>query len=473
MTKEELKRDLIKELKSKNIDIGKVERAYDVANFLHLNQFRKGGDPYIIHPLEVALILAKLNFDIDVVCAALLHDTVEDCDYSIEQLRSEFGVNVAEIVDSVSAIDKADYIYDNNDIYENEEFVKFSAEEQTFKKLISFSKKNPLGFFVKFADRLQNLRTIDVFPRFKQLEKVKETERWILPLAKALNSRYFYDEIKNECFKILNNSDDYYFEQYNFYVNSAKSNFEMVEAILKEQLTKDIFKTVLGETIKEYQVFKSIQARTRMANTTNITQGQILKVPNYKIFLLHKTILKNAVSDFLNKIPMFEQNGLKLIGENRGSISNLPHFRMVDKYKNIYLIYFVTEQQYYEHQIGTTQGQNIELIDDDNTHKVVTSFIKVRTRSNEIKFLPEGSTVLDFAFKIHQDIGLSFKYAILNDGKTKFPAYTVLNNNDKVDIITEKNKHDELEIKAEIKWFAYIETDYAKKLLIRYFERKK
>ena len=185
-------------------DLELLNRVYKTAKRLHDGQFRKDGTPYITHPVEVALILANLDFNVDVVCAGLLHDVVEDCGYTLQEIKDNFNDNIAQMVDCVSAIDKTKYKFDENDLFEDINFVKSSAEEQTFKKLIAIGKKNPMGFAIKFADRLHNLRTIESFDYSKQLEKVRESERWIIPIAEKLNSEHFYRELKNECFKIVN-----------------------------------------------------------------------------------------------------------------------------------------------------------------------------------------------------------------------------------------------------------------------------
>ena len=185
-------------------DLNLLDRVYETAKKLHDGQYRKDGSPYILHPIEVANILANLDFNVDVVCAGLLHDVVEDCGYTLQEIKDNFNENIAQMVDCVSAIDKTKYQFDENDIFEDKEFIKSSAEEQTFKKLIAIGKKNPMGFAIKFADRLHNLRTIEIFDYNKQLEKVRESERWIIPIAEKLNSEHFYREIKNECFKIVN-----------------------------------------------------------------------------------------------------------------------------------------------------------------------------------------------------------------------------------------------------------------------------
>ena len=114
-----------------------IEKAYVYAKAAHKDQIRKDGKPYISHPVSVALILANLGFNEDVVSAALLHDVVEDCGITLENLKNEFNINIAELVDCVSAIDKEKFVFDKDDLYESEDFEKQSIEEQSFKKLFA------------------------------------------------------------------------------------------------------------------------------------------------------------------------------------------------------------------------------------------------------------------------------------------------------------------------------------------------
>ena len=266
-----------------------INKAYSIAKDLHKDQRRKDGSFYIIHPVEVALILAKLGFDENVISGALLHDVVEDCGYTLEDIEREFNSTIAQLVDCVSAIDDAKFVFDDNDIYEDENFQKASNEEQSFKKLISIGKQNPLGFCIKFADRLNNLRTIDCFAYNKQLEKVKETEKWIIPIAKILKSEYFYRAIKNECFKIKNQLDgQMFFDHYKSYHQSNADNIEILSNELQNIFLNSVVKAVKIKNVREYKVFEDLEKMFKSLKTSKVSQGQILKVTNYNIYLLYE-----------------------------------------------------------------------------------------------------------------------------------------------------------------------------------------
>ena len=450
-----------------------VIKAYNKAKQLHFYQKRKDGTPYLSHPLEVAIILAELGFNEDAVCGALLHDTIEDCGYTVEKMKQEFNNNIAEMVDAVSAIDKTKYIYDKNDLYEDPNFVKSSAEEQTFKKLISIGKKIPLGFCIKFADRLHNLRTINTFERAKQLEKVRETEKWVLPIAKALKAEYFYIQIKNECFKIIHKLDgDNFFEQYNMYHKSNQKKIDSLTIKLKEVFSDKNIADVMIDSFSERKVFDQLKKLKKNINIKDVSQGQLIKVPNYSIYIIFKTGLdKNTITNAMLSKFNSDLKELKIVSAEFGNFSEMPYFVVKDNIKNYYRLYILSDEEYQKLRIGTLDGRYNDSIDEDNINNLDVDLIKVKTRSGEIKQIAKHSTVLDFAFKIHKDIGFAFKYAIINDGKTKFPPYTKLNEGDKVEIVVDKDENGNLKNNAQLRWLAYVNTELAKRVLIKWFDK--
>ncbi len=452
-----------------------IEKAYIFAKNAHKDQIRKDGTPYITHPVSVALILAKLGFNEDVVSAALLHDVVEDCGVTINDLTLEFNSNVAELVDCVSAIDKEKFVFDKDDLYESLDFEKQSIEEQSFKKLIAIGKKNPLGFSIKFADRLHNLRTISTFDYSKQLEKVKETERWIVPIAKTLNAEYFYRSIKNECFKIKNKYvGKEFFDQYENYHKLNFENIEKLQLKLQEVFSNSVIKTIKIKDVRQYKVFEDLTHLLKNINIAKVSQGSILKVTNYNVYLLYEhSNYKDVIGEILNILNKRLGDKLKVIDAKVGNFTNKPFYQLEDRYKNKFNLYVMSQADYALLRNGTLNGQDSEmLLDEENLDSLEEDLIKVQTRSGEIKYIPKGSTVLDFAFKIHKDIGFGFKYAVVNGSKTKSPPYTKIYDDDKIEIFVEKNEVGEIINRAELKWLAYVNTEFAKKNLIKYFERK-
>ena len=455
------------------LDLNIIKKAYAKAKELHFHQKRKDGTPYISHPVEVAIILTEMDFEEDAICAALLHDTIEDCGYTFEQMEKEFNHNIAVAVDCVSKIDKAEYIYDKGEIYEDPNFIKASAEEQTFKKLISMGKKYPLGFYVKFADRLHNLRTIDDFEYSQQLEKVRETEKWILPIAKALKAQYFDIEIKNECFKIVNKySGKEFFEQYRHYHNSNKKNVNNLLESFKNTFGDKSIVDIYFDDLSERKVFEELKEYGKVKSIDRLLQGQIQQVPNYVFYFVQKneteklTFTNQILSIFYKKF-----SNLKIIDVKVGKFSNLQYYIFRDNFYNYYKLYFLSATEYQNLRIGIYDHKFDNILDEDNINSLDLSTIKVKTSSGEIMQIQKGSTVLDFAFKIHKEVGFAFKYAVINDSKTKFPPYTKLNENDKIEIVVDKESERNVD-NAKLRWLAYVNTEYAKKILIKHFENK-
>ena len=447
-----------------------IQKAYDKAKLLHNYQKRKDGTPYISHPVEVAIILAELNFDEEVIAGALLHDTIEDCFYTPNQMIADFNETVFQLVDCVSAIDKSKYVFNDENIYEDPEFIKSSAEEQTFQKLIKIGKENPSGFAIKFADRLHNLRTISTFDYPKQLEKVRETEKWVLPIAKALKSGFFFKEIKNECFKIVNKENGkQYFDSYAIYHQNNKQNVDKLKATLNSFFNMSSVQTIEINPITEWEVFEKLSTIFRNNHLNKLSIGQMIQVSNYNINLVcREGSRKEIVVNMLNKLAY--KTNLKIIDADTDPIIDKCFYVIEDEYKNKYNLFIMTEKEFLISKVGTLDGQNLDQIDEDNINQLESDFIKVKTRSNEVKYIATGSTVLDFAFKIHKDVGFAFKYAIVNDSKTKLPPYTKLNEGDKVEIILDKDENGKLKNNAKLRWLAYVNTEFAKKILIKYFE---
>ncbi len=166
-----------------------LQRAFDVADDKHSHQFRKSGDPYITHPLAVANILAELGMDTTTLVAALLHDTVEDTGYSLEELTRDFGSEVAHLVDGVTKLDKVN--------------LGAAAEAETIRKMIIAMARDPRVLVIKVADRLHNMRTMRFLPPEKQAKKARETLEVIAPLAHRLGMATVKWELEDLAFAIL------------------------------------------------------------------------------------------------------------------------------------------------------------------------------------------------------------------------------------------------------------------------------
>src|SRR5437763_1867826 len=166
-----------------------VQRAYEVADRCHRGQFRRSGDPYITHPLAVATIVAELGMEEPTICAALLHDTVEDTALGLDDVRREFGDEVAMLVDGVTQLDKVKY--------------GESAEAETIRKMVVAMAKDPKVLILKLADRLHNVRTLEFLPAEKQQRTAKQTLEIYAPLAHRLGMNTIKWELEDLSFATL------------------------------------------------------------------------------------------------------------------------------------------------------------------------------------------------------------------------------------------------------------------------------
>ena len=467
---------IVNDLKRKQtVDIGLLIKAFELAKKLHKDQIRKDGQPYIIHPVQVTEILNRLDFDINVLCAGLLHDVVEDCNYTIEEMKKDFNPTVAKIVDAVTAIEI------DLDKYGDDDFPKFIAESQTYHKLISIGKENLYAFYIKFADRLNNLRTIDCFARYKQLAKIKETEKWLIPLLHILKPWWFYRQITNECFKIRNKENFNSFSViYNKFFKYNQKNFDelqnnltksMTQYLKKSRQSNDLHKISIKPCTEE-ETYSIIEEVMHIKSIKEVKQSFLNKFPITKLYItINSNITQKELNDFIFKFLTSEQNtlGLKISGYDIEPFTNRNYIVVTDRYRNKYQLFIFNLKDYLGYRNGTVEGIDLNFID-ESSEDVSTKYITVYTRSGESIIMPENSTILDFAFKIHKDFGFSVKHAFINENPSKSPIYSKLSDGDKINLILEKDEEGHCKNIAQIRWIMYAKTESAQRKLIRYFE---
>ncbi|MEN9698132.1 MAG: hypothetical protein RL448_87, partial [Actinomycetota bacterium] len=236
------------------VDEAEVVRAYKAANDAHQGQLRKSGDPYITHPVAVAKILADLGMDKATIIAALLHDTVEDTSYSLKQLRSEFGDEVANLVDGVTKLDKLTY--------------GESAEAETVRKMVIAMSRDIRVLVVKLADRLHNARTWKFVEPESARKKAQETLDIYAPLAHRLGMNAIKWELEDLSFEII---DPKKFEEIARLVAERNPSREAmsIEVIntVSEDLKRDGIKaTVTGRQKHYFSVYQKMVNRGREFN---------------------------------------------------------------------------------------------------------------------------------------------------------------------------------------------------------------
>ena len=212
--------DKIKEY-NPNCDFTMIEKAYNVAKTAHSGQQRVSGDPYIIHPLQVAFILAELELDCTSIVAGILHDTVEDTTCTVEEVRENFGEDVALLVDGVTKLGKIPYT------------TKEELQAENLRKMFLAMAKDIRVIMIKLADRLHNMRTLKYMTPEKQLEKANETLEIYAPLAHRLGISKIKWELEDICLRYTD----------------PKGYYELVDKIAKKRKEREAYITDIIKTL--------------------------------------------------------------------------------------------------------------------------------------------------------------------------------------------------------------------------------
>ncbi len=264
--------NLVKE-KSKNANIDKIMEVYEFAEKMHKDQCRRSGEPYIIHPVQVAYLLAELELDTETICAALLHDVVEDTSITNEDLKNKFGTEIAEMVDGVTKLSKL-------------QFVTLKEQQvEDYRKMFLAMGKDIRVILIKLADRLHNMRTLKFLTRDRQIANAQETMDLYAPLANRLGLYSIKWELEDLSFKYLYPED--YRELVEGIDKKREERLSFIEKIMddiREELKRqNIEAEITGRAKHLYSIYRKMKR-------DNKTLDQI-----YDLFALR--ILVNSVKD--------------------------------------------------------------------------------------------------------------------------------------------------------------------------------
>jgi GTP diphosphokinase / guanosine-3',5'-bis(diphosphate) 3'-diphosphatase len=434
-------------------DLALLNRAYATAEKLHEGVKRKSGEPYITHPLAVATIAAEIGMDTTTVVAALLHDTVEDTDYSLEDLSRDFGSEVARLVDGVTKLDKV--------------VLGSAAEAETIRKMIVAMAEDPRVLVIKVSDRLHNMRTMRFLPPEKQAKKARETLEVIAPLAHRLGMATVKWELEDLAFAIL------YPKKYD----------EIVRLVADRAPKRDQYLAKVKQEIELAMSRSSLHATVegRPKHYWSIYQKMIVRGRDFdEIFdLVGVRILVDSVQDCYAAVGAIHTLYQPMPGRFKDYISS-PRFGV---YQSLHTTVIGPDTKPLEVQIRThemhhnaeygiaahwrykeTRGNNNsesaevdqmawmrQLLDwqkeaadpneflDSLRYDLSTNQIFVFTPKGDAITLPNGSTPIDFAYAVHTEIGHRCIGAKVN-GKL-VALESKLNTGDKVEVFTSKDQN--------------------------------
>ena len=465
---------------NKSSDSEFIMKAYNLANDAHNGQARKSGEPYIIHPLEVAYIITTLELDDAAICAALLHDVVEDTDITKEYLQEEFGEEVVTLVEGVTKLGKIS----------SQTFIDNREEQvENYRKFFMAMAKDIRVLMIKLADRLHNMRTLKHLTDDRKIANAKETRMLYAPLANRLGIYSIKWELEDLSFMYL--EPEAYFEL----AKGVKSKRTEREQFINEILDQ------LRAKMKEMNIQAEIYGRPkhlwsihRKMQKDNKTLDQI-----YDLFALR--IIVNSVKDCyaalglvhemykpmprrfkdyiaMPKPNMYQSLHTTLIGN--GGVPFEVQIRTWDMHR-------VAEYGIAAHWAYKEKGASVSVSDDKlswlretlewqketNDDKDFMNKLKfdlfdedvfVFTPRGDIKSLPAGSTPIDFAYAIHEQVGHKMVGAKINSRIV--PITTVLRNGDIVEVITSDNSSG-----PSRDWLKIIKTSSARSKIQNYFKK--
>ena len=472
--------ELINKVKvyNKFLNHERLDKAYNFAVKAHQNQKRASGDPYSVHPIEVANILTELKLDSATITTGLLHDTIEDTFATYETIKNEFGPEVADLVDGVTKIS----------VFENT--ASFNSKAENFRKLILATSKDIRVLLVKIADRLHNMRTIKAITKEDKRKRIaQETMEIYAPLADRMGMHRIRDELEDLSFEILNNDSRKLIKKRLDEIKLDKKNlfeelsFELSSILNENHLNVEIY----GREKTPFSIWRKVQKkRVSLEQVTDIIGFRVI-LKNiddcYKTLgIFHKkwNCIPGKFKDYISspKINGYESIHTSVIGSNKKPIEIQIRTKEMHefaergiashwKYKSSEKFNSLSWKEY------DWLKDLVEIIEKNENPEHSYEYTKLQMfQENVFCFTPKGSviklpkeaTAIDFAYAVHTKIGNSATGCEINGNKSDLQ--TILHNGDRVNIITSKNNSPSLH------WIPTTKTGKARAAIRRYWHDK-
>jgi GTP diphosphokinase / guanosine-3',5'-bis(diphosphate) 3'-diphosphatase len=458
-------------------DVRMVEHAYDVAAAQHAGQQRDSGDPYITHPLAVATILAELGMNDETICAALLHDTIEDTAYTLAELRREFGDEIAELVDGVTKLDKVKY--------------GEAAQAETVRKMVVAMSRDIRVLVIKLADRLHNMRTLRYLPRPKQEQKSREVLEIFAPLAHRLGMNTVKWELEDLAFATM----------------FPKRYDEIARLVSERAPRRDVFLQEVVEDVSADLREAKIKARVtgRPKHYYSVYQKMIARNVGFdEIYdLVGIRVLVDSLRDCYAVLGTVHARWNPVPGRFKDYIA-MPKFNM---YQSLHTTVIGPEGKPVELQIRTrdmhkraeygvaahwkykeesvlgTRNSDLawlrQLVDWQRETADPAEFLEslrfdlgaaevyVFTPRGQVVALPQGATPVDFAYAIHTEVGHRTIGARVNGRLVALE--NALNNGDTVEIFTSKA----LDAAPSRDWLGFVKSARARNKIRHWFSKER
>ena len=454
-----------------------ITKAYLYAFEKHFGQKRHTGEDYIVHPLNVAYILSEINADYQTICAALLHDTIEDCGVTLEELSSEFSLEIANLVNGVTKINRLNFNGDNEAIIANH------------RKILVGLTEDVRVIIIKLADRLHNMRTLWVLSEKSQKENSKETLEILVPIAHRLGMNKIKSELED--LSLRYSKPDVYFsivEKLNQSKLERNANVDLMMENITQLLNKHGIKhKIKGRAKSIYSIYKKLDTGRRFSDIYDLLALRVFvdtEQDCYQALGIIHSKYRPIPKRFKDYIAMPKENGYQslhttVFGEN-GQLYEIQirtyamdqvaehgiasHWSYKEKGKTIMQSAMEEKLQFFRNIMELSQeSETDELFVNSVKEDVLKSIIYVFTPKGDVIELPNGSTPIDFAYKVHSKVGDSMIGAIVNNNIV--PLDYKLQDNDIVKINTNKNSLPSRE------WINMAYTAQAKNKIKAYFNR--
>lgn len=460
-----------------------IDRAFEVANGAHKNQLRKSGEPFIIHPLRVAIILAKLKLDKETIAAALLHDVVEDTPVASEYIKEVFGKEVMFLVEGLTKLTQL-----------SDGATKEELKFESFRKLILAMAEDIRVIIIKLADRLHNLQTLQYQSQEKQLEIANETMDIYSPIAQRLGISVLKVRLEDLSFMYLSPNEYEEIRKRTIVISEEKANFlnriineitvTLNEVGINSNIRSDLKhlfsiyrkmvnkKRTLGEVYDIFAVRVVVETVKDCYITLGVLHSMYHPIPGrFKDYIaipkenmyqsLHTTLISDDGTLFEVQIKTKEMDDIA----KYGILANWKYgesgvdAREISKSQTEKALWLKQILEWQQEITDNKEFINLVKYDFDLFSEIIHCF----TPKGDVKQLPKGSTVIDFAYTIHSDIGHKISKAYVNEREREFDY--VLNPGDRVKIVIAPDAKG-----PDGEWLNFVRTSNAKNKIKKWFK---
>lgn len=471
--------DVLQEIKKYNPqEIGKVKKAYELAEKAHKEQKRESGEPYIIHPLNVCMNLTLFKADGATLCAGLLHDVVEDTKYTLEDIEKEFGPDVAHLVDGVTKI--------SNLHFDSKE----EATNANIRRIINSLNDDVRIIIIKLCDRLHNMQTLQYKSPEKQIRSANETLNIFVPLAYFIGAFPMKCRLEDLCLLYLDKeSYDAIEEKIKQITKDYQKCYEIATQEVSDLLNKnDIKFTYRVKILNTYHLYQKLNKGYKLNDIHDLVNFKLIlddREDPYRVLgLIHKlyTPMNQKFKDYIAcpKTNMYRSLHTTVFGPDNHILQFQIKTQTMDDINTIGLGAYwkfykekgkerMQQELKLNYQFFNTLREINDGIESDSDfiervkQEIFSNNIYVYTLAGDIVELPNGSTVIDFAYKLHSDLGNHLFKAYINGKEVKLTHK--LSNKDRILIVQGEKSH------PHESWLEHAITSKAKRQIREYLKK--